>query len=87
MTLNAVTDFANNSIISFSGVMNCNSGASAYVISGTGYLNTLGGISFGITVANGYFWNCATNAAFFASCRVIKSTTEQLIATPAIIFQ
>lgn len=87
LTLNGITDFANNSIVNFSGTLNCNSGATAFVVSGTGYINISGGLTLGLTVANGYFWNCETNASFFANCKVVKSVTEQLIANPTITFR
>ena len=88
MTLNGIADFANSSIITFSGTLNCNNNAGAYVVSGTGYLNNLGGISLGITVGGSYFWNCATNANLFANCKAYAGNgAGALLASPTITFR
>lgn len=84
MSLNGVTDFTKNSIINFSGVLNCNSGA--YVVSGTGYLNVLGGVSFGLKVGGNYFWNCSTDSALNASCSALNYAGS-IIAYPNINFR
>ena len=86
MTLNGLANLNDNSTISFFGTLNCNSGAGAYVVSGTGYLNINGGLSFGLTVGGSTFWNCATNSALNATCKVSNNSGTQ-IAAPNITFR
>lgn len=85
MTLNGVTDFANNSIISLAGTLNCNNGANAYVVNGAGYLNTVGGISLGLTVSGLYYWNCQTDALLNASCSALNAYGA--VGSPKITFK
>jgi len=86
MTLNGLASLNDNSTISFFGTLNCNSNANAYVVSGTGYLNVNGGLSFGLTVGGSTFWNCATNSALNATCKV-SNNSGALIAAPNITFR
>ena len=84
MTLNGLANLNDNSTISFFGTLNCSAGA--YVVSGTGYLNVNGGLSFGLTVGGSTFWNCATNSALNATCKVSNNSGAQ-IAAPNITFK
>ena len=84
MTLNGLASLNDSSTINFFGTLNC--GAGAYVVSGTGYLNIDGGLSFGLTVGGSTFWNCATNSALNATCKVLNNSGA-LIAAPNITFR
>jgi hypothetical protein len=86
LTLNGVTDFTTNSIINFSGILNCNAGNNAYVVNGSGYLNNSGGISLGLTISGMFFWNCQTNGALFANCKAMN-TSGVTIGYPTISFK
>lgn len=84
LTLNGITDFANNSVVSLAGTLNCNNGA--YTIVGGGYLNNVGGISIGLTVAGSAYWNCSTDKSLFGTCTVINVRTGLAEAAPTITF-
>jgi len=86
LNLDMSGDWAKGGKFSVYGGLFCNSNATTYGVTGTGFVLTGGGIAMFLSIGSQFYWTCSTNAQLGATCKVVNTSTLAQVGSPVISF-
>lgn len=84
LNLDLSGDWVKGSKFAIYGGLFCNSNATTYGVTGTGFVLSNGGVAMFLSIGSQFYWTCSTTPQFGATCKAVNLVTLSQIGTPVI---